>query len=357
MNTSQELLSEFIRCQPVTRDLDAVNAATALLKNYLEEHQLYVELERFRGRDVLFASTTEKKRPEILFNAHLDVVPAEEPDAFEPKTENGWLYARGAADCLGNSAVIAAVLTRVRETADAGAVFSTDEEAGGQTTREMVEKGYTANKMICVMDGKGYALTIAQKGVLTLTLRASGTSCHAAEPWHGTNALDNLIEGYVNIKKLFGQATADDQWQDTMAAVECRSGGVHNKVPDEAVMTVNIRYTERGQYERILKRIQEVSGLTPEVQMHSEPVVFDENTAILQNLRGCMEKRLGRNIPMQKMNGATDARHFAQCGVPVAILGIPGTDEHGEHEAAELTGMKGYEDILVDFLEAYSSQD
>ena len=353
MLATQDLLRKMISHRPVTGDVACVNELTACVRDYLADAGIVTRTEELDGRNILFASTTGCKTVDVLFNAHLDVVPAAETQ-FEPCEKEGWIYGRGAHDCLGHCALLANTLIRVAEEADAGIVFSTDEETGGATTRAMVERGYAARKLILIVDGHENALITAQKGVLTVTLRAAGTSCHAAMPWEGDNAIDRLIDGYLRIKPLFPAIEPPDEWHNTMAATVVGGGNAHNRVPDSAEMTVNIRFTEEASAAALLARLREASGLEVTPTMQTPPVFCDPAAPEIQRLKTCMETTLKKDVTVERLNGATDARHFRETGVPIAIIGTRGTDMHGKHEAVELAGLEAYENVLTAFLRGSS---
>ena len=86
MNVDLELLKDLIRIPSVSADVDAVNSATDFLHAYLENRGLHCTIENCNGRRVLFAATVPGKQPDYLFNAHLDVVPAEK-EQFEPSED------------------------------------------------------------------------------------------------------------------------------------------------------------------------------------------------------------------------------------------------------------------------------
>ena len=348
MRDTIELLEDLIPLRPVSADVAAVNAVTERLAAYLAGEGLHVTLETVDDRRVLYAATVPERRPDLLLNAHVDVVPAEN-DQFTPRRVDGWLHGRGANDCLGNAVVCAQVLCRCRGRAAVGAIFSADEEIGGRTTAAMVERGYGARRLIVVIDGAAYAVAIAQKGILTCTLRAQGVAAHSSAPWRGSNAIDALIEGYLKVRDLFPAVRAGDEWHDTMAATLVSAGTVSNRIPDQAEMTLNIRFTEPDGADRWLRRLAEVSGLTVTPCVTSPVVVFDERTPALQELSAAMAASLGRPIETVRMNGATDARHFARLGIPVAILGTPGRDIHGRDEAVDMAALRAYEDMLTAF--------
>ena len=348
-----ELLQKLMHCRPVSADIPAVNHAVEVLEAELKTAGLFTAIEDLDGRAILYACTEPgEKRPAVLLNAHLDVVPASDHKLFDLREDpkKGRLYGRGTSDCLGNCVVAARVLSRMQGNASVGAIFSTDEEIGGATTAAMVERGYGARLLILVMDGGGYALVVGQKGVLTLKLKARGIACHAAEPWKGENALDRLILGYLKIRELFPEVQPPDTWKNTLAATVLHAGTASNRVPDTAEMTLNIRYTENSAIEELIEEIETASALEVDTAMTCPPVFFSPDTPILKELAACMKRRFDRKIPIKRLNGATDARHFVSLNVPVGIIGVPGADSHGRNEYVEKDGLEAYEEMLADFL-------
>ena len=104
------LLEDLIRCRPVSSDIPAVNNATMRMRDFLSAHGLYCTLEESAdGRKLLYAAPREGKKPDYLFNAHLDVVPALE-SMFTPVQQGNRMYGRGATDCLGNAVAVARFL-------------------------------------------------------------------------------------------------------------------------------------------------------------------------------------------------------------------------------------------------------
>lgn len=348
----EELLLTMMSFRPVSSDVPAVNALTLFLRDHLAEQRLHTRVVSLGNRKILYAATRPGRSPVILLNAHLDVVPGDEK-LFTPQKRRGWIYGRGARDCLGNCVVLAHVLAACRHSADIGVVFSTDEEIGGATTAHMITQRYRGNAVL-VMDGSGNQIATAQKGVLTVTLKAKGKACHAATPWKGENALDRLIDGYVLIRRLFKPVTEGDEWHTTMSATVAQAGTVFNRIPDSAEMTLNLRYTEKTSPKQLIARIRSASGLQVR-RLQADPVVFcDEKSKLVQELAAAMRSTFGRPIPMVRMNAATDARHLAALRVPIAIIGVPGRGAHAATEGVSLAGMHAYEKLLVKFCRMYA---
>lgn len=344
-----DLLKKLVALRPVTADVEQVHAAVDCVRDFLDAAGVYTREYNLEGRRILYAATRETGDVDFLLNTHLDVVPAD-AGMFEVTERDGLLLGRGTDDCLGNSALVATLLTHLNGRASVGAIFSTDEETGGATTAHMATQNLRARRLIAVLDdGAGNAITIAQKGVLNIRLRARGSACHAAEPWEGDNALDRLIDGYAKIRNLYNEASADDPWHNTLAATTCTAGTVANRVPDSAEMTLNIRYIEADERDSIIETLRRTSGLEVDVLMQCPPVSVDPNTPVIEQLRGHLERELNTPISLRRLNGATDARHFAGQPAPVAILGLPGRAPHSNDEALQIAPVGPYFAALASF--------
>ncbi|PKP33356.1 MAG: hypothetical protein CVU00_10830 [Bacteroidetes bacterium HGW-Bacteroidetes-17] len=84
-----DLLKELIRLRPVTSDLPAINNIVDYVYSFLKSRGMICIKENIDGRNVLYASTLPGKVQEVLFNAHLDVVPAMSENQFEPYEKDG----------------------------------------------------------------------------------------------------------------------------------------------------------------------------------------------------------------------------------------------------------------------------
>jgi len=346
-----KLLAQMMSFQPVTADAERVNRLVDFLGDYLRRGGLHVKVEKLGRRKILFAGTRPGRTPAVLLNAHLDVIPA--PDSmFKLRRQGRWLLGRGTDDCLGNCAIIANTLIAAGAAADAGAVFSTDEETGGATAARMAELGYGGRRMILIMDGYGYAVATAQKGILALRLRARGKACHSSTPWKGENAIDRLMAAYQRVRSAFPAVRAGDEWHTTMSANIIQAGTVFNRVPDTAEIVLDIRYTEKDRPSDLIKKLRRLSGLQIE-KVNESPLMFcDEQAPALQEFHACMQRGLRRKIAWKRMNGATDARHFRAGKAPVAIIGLPGGGAHAMTERVPAAGLRQYEDMLRGYLAA-----
>lgn len=353
METDFDFFIRLLRIPSATGDVAQVNRAVAAMRDWLEGRGVHCALETMPdGREFLYASVRPGERtPKLLLNAHLDVVPAA-PPMFEPRIEGDRIFGRGTQDCKGNALAVATALAALAGSgASAGAVFSTDEEEGGATSGAAVARGIRATALAAVMDGGAWEITYSQKGVASFRLVAKGRGGHSSRPWALDNPIDALFDGWSRLRAAW-PAMSDEtgHWGDSIAATVVRAGSVHNQVPDTAEMTVNVRFVEPGALPRIEALLREKSGLAVETLSACDPVVCDADAPALVSLRKAMEAAFGREIPMKRMHGATDARHFAAPGAaPVAIVGIEGGGCHEDGEWASLSSIAAYAGLLADF--------
>ena len=350
----KNLYYELIRMRPVSSDLSAVNRAGERLATFLSGYGLFCCMEKIGGRNTLYAATAPGKRKKVLFNGHIDVVPALLETQYEPQERNGRLYARGALDCLGNLMAVLEALLDCRE-ASASVIFSGEEEILGSSPREMLRRGYGAEKAVVVVDHhEDYGITCRHKGSLILRLAAHGKSGHAAYLMNpGENALDLLARAYLTLREKWQNPSSPSEWADSLNGTVCSAGMAPNQIPEEASLLLNIRFTESGGAARAMERVQRIVGDTVQVKMEDVCETFesDPEHPVIQKLKRCFEEVFpGHEIGFHACCGTTDARHFAHLGVPVAVTGIAGGGAHSGEEYAELHSIDQYAEIYRRFI-------
>ena len=348
-----QLLSELIRMKTVSKQVDNVNRATDRIYQELSAAGLYCRIEDVNGRKCLFAATVEEKQVDYLLNAHVDVVPADADAMFEPQIKDGYMYARGTSDCLGACVCIVDILQRLKgQNVSCGAIFSADEEIGGFTTEAMLNRGYSAKKAVVIIDASWDAIAYAQKGVIVVKLTAVSSSGggHSSAPWAFENPVEMLMEDYLQIRSKWNHPTKDDQWKNSISPTMISGGFVQNQIPNEATLTLNIRFIEKGEVARIEKLIRENTRCKVDVSVGCMPVVADPDQGEIVKLRQVMSDYMQKDIKLIRMNGATDARYFEKLNIPVAILGLDGEGAHAPKEFLRIDSMDEMADMMVKFI-------
>jgi len=349
------LLETLIRTRPVTTDTARVNAATDVMRDYLQSHGMFCRVEELAGRRILYASNRENGTPEIILNSHLDVVPAEE-EQYEPVVRDGKMFARGTCDCLGNAVCLARILLAAK--VHVAAVFSADEETGGETTKHMVELGYTAKHAVLILDSGDQTIVYEQKGVLVVHLTAKGRDGHAAYPWNCDDPIDKLMAGYAKFRAKWPNPTSEDDWRNSMSACMMSAGSAPNQIPREATMTINFRIVDEASREVILRDLAETTGCEVTLGEDIPPVSFDKDGPVFKRLQAALSEYAygGREIPLARLCGATDSRHWKALGIPVPVLGVTGGNEHSAGEYVELDSIGRYADAIVKFADGLAAE-
>ena len=347
-----ELLRELSAMRPASADPAAVDLVQLRMKRFLEDNGIFCTLEAVEDRHLLFASTTGNKTPNILFNPHVDVVPATDPATqYEIVERDGKIWGRGAADDLGNAICVAQTLIELNGSGvDAGAIFTGNEEVGGSTTDGMIKLGYGAGKMVVVADGNGglSRITYAHKGVVILKLIARGQTGHSSRPWAFDNAIEKLMRGYLKLADSWDNPKSIEDWRNTMAPCIVSGGKAENQIPGEASLIVNFRVTDAADIEKLPKLVAETTGLEVEFLRSSLPFNGDPQAPQLRLLAEILLKKSGKVPEFSKMTGATDARHLQKLGVPVAIIGCQGV---GAHSACEYLESDAIDRMVPVFVE------
>ena len=343
------LLGELIRLRPTSENIPAVNRVAETIRKFLESRELHCAMEELDGRKILYASNVPGKTPDLLLNAHIDVVPAAYESQYEPDCrDDGWLYARGASDCLGNAVCIIKSLCEADPKVSIGAIFTSNEEIGGETTAHMVRLGYRAKRLIVVMDHwNNYNICCAQKGILVVKLTAHGKGGHSSAPWAFDNPIDKLMDGYLKFRQTWKNPAKEDSWHTSMAATIISGGLVGNQIPDTAEMLLNFRFLEPGENEEIMQRLREVTGLEVTLVETCPPVTVSTDAPELKILADTVEEIAGVRPGFDRMNGATDARWFASLNMPIAIMGIQGEGAHAKVERCKVDSIDLFSRIVL----------
>jgi succinyl-diaminopimelate desuccinylase len=388
-----------------------VSDIAGFVKDYLLSRGFKVEtIAPEKGRLNVIASLRGGERTKsLVWNGHLDVVPPgriEEwkTDPYKGTLKGSMLVGRGAADMKGSiaSTLVAASVIVDKDIELNGTLtfhFVPDEETMGKYgTGFLVEKGYYSNVDACIVgEGTcnqiwGPAFAIAEKGILTLRLRATGKSAHASMPFLGENAIDKLVRIIPRIEELSQTAIKVDQRLSNLfdmgrtfysmfnkilgISIEqieklythltfnpgmIRGGIKSNVVPDEAVAEIDVRVPPLGNLEDTLAQIEKfvgesgVKGLTVESLEKVEPSYQDPATPLVELVKKCLHQVWGREPHIMIQPGGTDARFVRnKLGIPTIVLGPTSETAHSANEYVMKKDLtlcsKAYASIVLESL-------
>jgi len=306
--------------------------------------------------------------PTIALNAHGDVVPPGSGWEHAPygaeivETADGRrMYGRGAAVSKSDFASYAWALLALRKAAEqsaalAGTVelhFTYDEEIGGTVGPQWIlEQGLsTPDYVICA--GFSHAVITAHNGCLHLEATVTGKIGHAAEPERAVDALE--VTNAVLSALYASRAALADIHTDVPGIVSPTlvvgtiEGGINtNVVPDSVRFRIDRRIlpgesvdaVEQGLTELIRSAAAAFPGASASVEriMAALPLVPQPGwEKIADAIRAAAADLTGEEIPYVGAKLFTDARLYAEKGIPVVLYGAgPRTlAEAGGHNSDE----------------------
>lgn len=320
----------------------------------------------------VIATYGPKGGKQLLVNAHVDVVPTGEREAwkhdpFGAEIEDGKVYGRGAGDDKASvtAQVLAALALQRSGIPLAGQLVVTevaDEENGGIHGARIVSEKYPNPDWVIVGEQTLNRVCVGEKGGAGCIVTVHGKTAHGALPWEGANAIEGIAEVIVALRReLWPKLTERTHWafKPSSGSVNMIEGGVKaNVVPDKASIYVDRRTvpgeTPEAAREEIRaiaeQAIQNVPGCTVEI---SAPYPGKEANAapvddpLVQAMIGANE-RLGGNTEPTGFSMGTDGRFWNALGVPTIIYG-PG-DPSTAHQPDEWVGI----DEIMEATRAYA---
>ncbi|GEP83671.1 putative succinyl-diaminopimelate desuccinylase [Staphylococcus piscifermentans] len=358
MTKTLDLLKSLIEFDSSTKD--AANKTLQFCKAWLEQEGLEPVRLTNDGFDSLICNVGAGEK-RLILNGHVDVVSGN-PDQFEPKVEGNKIYGRGSADMKAGVSAMMSALSELQHK-DLGNTsvqlqLVTDEEIGGKHGANfLTEQGYLGDFVICgepTQLGIGYQA----KGILQIDIHLKGKSAHGSRPWEGDNAIEKALETYQKILELpFAKESTALFDGPSINLAKIRGGTVYNKVPDEAVISYDIRFLPGQNEEEILKQIQTITDGEISVHLSGASVINETDNPLIQKLVKEISEETqqpAETIKLFGQHGFADTRYFARFGTPAVEFGPSGAAWHGDNEYAEINSIETYKNILVKFAESYS---
>ncbi|MCU4754226.1 ArgE/DapE family deacylase [Halobacteria archaeon AArc-curdl1] len=304
--------------------------------------------------------------PSLLFNGHVDVVPAGDTDqwSFDPyagEIEDSRLLGRGASDMKGGVAAMCyavAALERAGIELEGDLTINTviEEEAGGfGGSLATVLDGVTADAVVNP-EPTGFDQWIANDGVSYFRVTVRGKGAHAAETDNGVNAMSKLVPIYQALEALHDERkiTVHDElfeeWHEHTVSLNLgriRAGEWASSVPDEAVLEARISHapdeTREKIHDVVEDTVREAAAGDPWLEEHPPEVEWfgwrgssakiEAEEPIVQTVRSIATGALGRESHPKGFPGGLDTRFFVNyADTPAVCFGTGAYNIHGTDE-------------------------
>ena len=352
-SSTLDILSDLISFKTVSGDTFEVDLCFDYLQTFLSERGLQVKREMSNGFPSIVALTQSTRKPKVLLQAHIDVVPAQTP-FFKLTEKKGKLYGRGVFDMKFAAACYLKLVDELKDTLknyDFGIMFTSDEEIGGENgVRYLLNKGYNANVCILPDGGNDWQIETTCNAVWIARIRADGLSAHGSRPWEGQNAINKLLQGLNEIHELFGELKPH---KNSVTISKIHGGEAMNQVPDQAEAILDMRFINNDEYtkhSRAISRIAKDRQLELETEAFVEARNFDVTQPTIADFLDIAEQLLGQPISQTHSFGASDACYFAGHGIPTIVIRPTGGAPHSSHEWIEKDGLLKFYELLKTYI-------
>jgi len=366
IDTDLEALFEKLVAFPtISDDLAANHASLEFIADYLQQRGMYVQ--RFDPTDdaheTLIASTRpdNAKTPTILLAAHGDVITANE-SMFHLRKEDGKYFGRGVFDMKFAIAAYLKIVDELKDTLsqyDFAIMITSDEELGGRdgvnSVRKFVKDGYLPKVVVLPDGGEEWQLETASNGYMHLAFEARGKTGHGSRPWLGDNAVERLIDALYDIRVLFKDHGPET---DTINAATIRTSDVPaNQIPDYASADISIRLRHPGRllhWRQTIGDICEKHRVTIVERAGWDATYNDPENLYVHRFADVIEDVTGvKNIGFHSYAGS-DARFFAEAGVPYANTYPTGGGHHSDHEWLAVGSLARFKEVVLRYVQEVS---
>jgi len=352
-------LEKIISFQSVSGNIKEIEKTLDFVKSFFVEKK--VEIQEFEKNNVksLLISNQKILDFDVLYVTHLDVVAAS-ADQFKLRIAGDKLFGRGTGDDKGPAligAMIAQDILEKKQDKKIGFLFATDEEVGSENGVDYLinELGLKAKVVLLPDGGEDHQLIQACKGFLHCEIKAVGKEAHGSQPWFGDNAIEKLINVFIELKKLFADDISEENyWQNSFNLGMFNGGKATNQVPAEAKMDLDIRYVDEESREKIKSKFVEIEKRILGVKINfqqGEMMFLNLDSEYVKKVQKIAKEILGRELVITKETGATDGRHFSAQGMDVLTFAPKMANIHGADEWLSLSSAGDYYQIAKKFIE------
>ena len=312
----------------------------------------------------------------LLFNTHLDVVPASQGQehAFEPRVEDGRVYGRGACDAKGQAVTIYAALAAAKRLGlklrgDVRAHLVVEEEVGGNGTLAMIRRGVRADGCI-VMEPTEQRILSSVRGAVWFRLTCAGRPGHSGRAGDTVSALKMAIHSIEILEQYHDQLLAAsrgfplfDPYPNPMPITfgKLAAGDWPATAPSRAVVEGVLGLLPNKTRHDVMREMRQalIDGGDPWLRDHfvlefmyrHDAHVLDPCHPLVQRLAACCHD-LGAPGDISAMTASCDSWFYNnQLQIPSAVFG-PGSLRfaHTNEEQISLAEINEAAAILVRFL-------
>jgi succinyl-diaminopimelate desuccinylase len=198
---------------------------------------------------------------------------------------------------------------------------------------------------------------VQAKGVLSCRIAVHGRAAHSSTPWLGDNAVLKAIDVFRRIESMpFSRESSEMFDRPSINLGRIVGGDAVNKVPDECVMDVDIRYLPNQDPDTILDEIRTIDDMEIRRTFVFPPAyVSRSNPYVVALCRVVSAASVDGESVSVGRDGASDAVSFLKAGIPAVEFGPSGAGHHGPEEWVAVPSLRRYREMLVEFAQGLAA--
>lgn len=350
-----ELFIKLLSFVSVTPEDDG---ALDFIRDYLSDFEaLWINRVNVKN---LYLSKRFGDGPTLCFAGHIDVVPPGDGwhgNPFVPKYEGGYIYARGTQDMKsGVTAFVQACSEAERFNGTLSILLTSDEEGDAkygtiEALKYLEERGMLPDYAVVAEPTCetlfGDAIKIGRRGSVNGVIEMAGRQGHAAYPEKSLNPIHKVARVLPQIAGVNLDAGDDYFAPSRFVITDIRAGmEVTNVTPGKLKMMFNVRNNTKSDQASIERFVETHFGgtdYTLKLAQSAQPFMTDPESRVVEVLRDAVGEVTGITPEYSTAGGTSDARFFAQFGIPVIEFGVRNDTIHAPNECTtdqEVTGLK-----------------
>ena len=298
------------------------------------------------GRPNVIATLKGKKPgPRIIYNGHLDVVPAGEGwslDPFSGIIRDNRVYGRGASDMKAGLAAMtyaAIVLNRLGNPFFGELIlfFNVDEERSNLGMKHFLKKEDVRADFVVIGEPTDIDICLGHRGCARLRVKTKGTPGHTSvikDPDNAIYKMNKLITALEELGYKIKDRVDCFLGSSSLIVSQITGGTAPNIVPSHCEVEIDRRILPRETYEGVMGEIdaclQQVAKkysfkVELDCYLFLPATVIDANHSQVKHLRSVASRVRDKKINVKPFRATTEAPFFSvDRAIPTVIFG-PGS--------------------------------
>jgi glutamate carboxypeptidase len=339
-------IRRWVEIESHTPDLDDIERMVAEVEDAYQASGFATE--RVPGHDgfgdhLIARAPCNDGQPGILVMSHLDTVhPKGTLQTFPFRVDGDSAFGPGIYDMKGGAHIAYRAITAGDVALPVTHLFTTDEEVGSPTSRDLIRRLGSEAKYVLVTEParEGGKVVTARKGVARWTIKAIGRPAHAGSRHaDGRNAIAEIARQVVRLTEM------TDYERDITVNVGLIEGGTGaNVVPAECWIRVDCRLPTMAAAEEMTARVTGLSSFDPDIRLEFtgglDRPPYEKSEAIeglFQHAKG-LAAEIGWTLEDLKTGGCSDG-NFTAVTPTLDGLGVDGKGGHTLEEQLYISSL------------------